>query len=130
MTRSVGVAIVPGVGAAIVDVAEPGAGRWLDWSEAVPELRRIEGDDRPRWVWWPHETPAGSQIGIRPARCWDLGAVHRMLVGGWRGSPTAIWATCHDLDLCPHRSRRVRRTCSPTTIARSIRATPSIVPVT
>jgi DNA polymerase I len=100
MTRSVGVAIVPEVGVAIVDIAEPEAGRWLDWSVAVPELQRIEADDRPRWVWWPLDTPrALVAIGVRPARCWDLGAVHRMLVGGWRASPTAIWAMCHDLDL-------------------------------
>ena len=37
-------------------------------------------------------------LGVRPARSWDLGAVHRMLVGGWRNSPAAIWANCHGLD--------------------------------
>jgi DNA polymerase-1 len=99
MTRSIGVAIVAGSGAAIVDVDEPDAGRWLDWPEAVEELGRIEADERPRWVWWPHETPrALVPAGIRPARCWDLGAVHRMLVGGWRSSPAAIWAIGHHLD--------------------------------
>ncbi|MET0908468.1 MAG: DNA polymerase I, partial [Ilumatobacteraceae bacterium] len=103
MTRAIGVAIVPDVGAAIVpdvDAGEPDAGRWLDWPEAIATLRQIEADERPRWVWWPHDTArALIAAGIRPARCWDLGAVHRMLVGGWRTSPSAIWATCHDLDL-------------------------------
>ena len=30
------------------------------------------------------DAPPLVGLGIRPARCWDLGAVHRMLVGGWR----------------------------------------------
>ena len=62
------------------------------WAGSRPE-------QRPRWVWWPHDTPRELvALGLRPARCWDLGAVHRMLVGGWRCSPAAIWASCHGLD--------------------------------
>ena len=50
-------------------------------------------------MWWPEETPRQLvAAGIRPARAWDLGAVHRLLVGGWRNSPAAIWAHCHGLD--------------------------------
>jgi DNA polymerase I len=92
-------AIVPESGAAIVDVDTPDAGRWIGWAEAVDEIRRIELAERPRWVWWPQDTPRLLvNLAVRPARCWDLGAVDRMLVGGWRTSPTAIWATCHGLD--------------------------------
>ena len=99
MSSAYVVAIVPERGAAIVDVARAEAGRWIGWPEAVDEIRHIELDERPRWVWWPQETPRLLvHLGIRPARCWDLGAVHRMLVGGWRTSPPAIWAACHDLD--------------------------------
>ena len=62
-------------------------------------IARIERDESPRWVWWPEETPRQLvAAGIRPARAWDLGAVHRLLVGGWRNSPAAIWAHCHGLD--------------------------------
>jgi DNA polymerase-1 len=99
VSTSVAVSIVPGVGAAIVPVDAPESGRWIEWPEVVDALRRIEADERPRWVWWPHGAPrALVALGIRPARCWDLGAVHRMLVGGWRSSPAEIWAACHDLD--------------------------------
>ena len=99
MSASYAIALVAGSGAAIVDVERPGDGRWIDGADVVDEIRRIEADERPRWVWWPQDTPRQLvAIGIRPARGWDLGAVHRMLVGGWRTSPSAIWATCHDLD--------------------------------
>lgn len=100
MTRTVAIAIVPEVGAAIVDADTPDAGRWIRWPELADALDRLETAERPRWVWWPHDTSrALVALGIRPARCWDLGAVHRMLAGGWRSSPAAVWATCHDLDM-------------------------------
>jgi DNA polymerase-1 len=38
-------------------------------------------------------------IGIRPARCWDLAVVHRLLVGGWRASAARIWADANHLDV-------------------------------
>lgn len=100
MSASVAVALVPDVGAAIVHVGAPETARWIEWPDVATVLAQIEADERPRWVWWPHDTPrALVALGVRPARCWDLGAVHRMLVGGWRSSPAAIWATCHDLDV-------------------------------
>jgi DNA polymerase-1 len=37
--------------------------------------------------------------GIRPARCWDLDAVHRLIHGGWRAGPARTWAGAHDLDV-------------------------------
>ncbi|HEU0102627.1 MAG TPA: DNA polymerase [Mycobacteriales bacterium] len=30
--------------------------------------------------------------GLRPAACWDLGAVHRLLHGGRRDDPAAVWS--------------------------------------
>ena len=50
-------------------------------------------------MWWTSETAhhlVGA--GIRPARCWDLDAVHRLLDGGWRAGPPRTWASAHDLD--------------------------------
>jgi len=54
----------------------------------------------PRWLWWGHGTAlAMAQLGLRPARCWDLAAVHRLLYGGWRADPARVWAAAHELDL-------------------------------
>jgi DNA polymerase-1 len=36
--------------------------------------------------------------GIRPARCADLDAVHRLLMGGWRAGPARVWAARQGLD--------------------------------
>ncbi len=98
--RPAALAAVPGMGAAVVPVGERGlSAQWLAWPDFVDGIRRIEAQDAPRWVWWPGETARlPAQADIRPARCWDLGAVHRMLVGGWRSTPAEIWAVCADLD--------------------------------
>ena len=104
MTRPLAIAMAEGVGAAIVPIDDPGSPTdfspiWIDWPEVAGTIGRIERDDSPRWVWWPESTPrALVAVDVRPARSWDLGAVHRLLVGGWRNSPAAIWANCHDLD--------------------------------
>ena len=104
MTRQLALAMAEGVGAAIVPVDDPDSPTdlspiWIDWPAVAGTIERIERDDAPRWVWWPEDTPRQLvALDVRPARSWDLGAVHRMLVGGWRNSPTAIWANCHGLD--------------------------------
>jgi DNA polymerase-1 len=56
-------------------------------------------DLEPRWLWWSASdtAPALLDAGIRPARCWDLGAVGRLLHGTRRDDPAAVWATEHDL---------------------------------
>ena len=98
--RDVAIAIVAGVGAAIVAVDSP--------SGTMDRLARRRGRDPADRGRTSDRAGCGGRttrpralvaLGIRPARCWDLGAVHRMLVGGWRTSPAAIWATCHGLDL-------------------------------
>ncbi len=104
MTRPLAIAMAEGVGAAIVPIDDPRSPTdfspiWIDWPEVAGTIGRIERDDSPRWVWWPESTPrALVAVDVRPARSWDLGAVHRLLVGGWRNSPAAIWANCHGLD--------------------------------
>src|SRR3954447_26245403 len=56
-------------------------------------LRRLD-DARPRWVWWSaRETVAPwSAAGWRPRACWDLAAVSRLLAGGNRDDPVAVWS--------------------------------------
>jgi len=64
------------------------------------ELASAEHGAGPRWVWWTSETARHLvDAGIRPARCWDLDAVHRLVHGGWRAGPARTWAGAHDLDM-------------------------------
>ncbi|NND74694.1 MAG: DNA polymerase I [Ilumatobacter sp.] len=95
----------PGEPVALVltaDAAAVAAGdeiRVLEGTAALAEIGRIERDVGPRWIWWSKDTARLLvEAGIRPARCWDLGAVHRLLFGGWRSGPAEIWAALHDLD--------------------------------
>lgn len=66
--------------------------------EVGPAVAALEEAGPPRWVWWSNEIAAQLvRAGVRPARAWDLAAVHRLLVGGWRADPARVWATVHDL---------------------------------
>jgi DNA polymerase-1 len=91
--ESIALAVADGIGAALV--GDAGGTVLLD--DTTPELfttiAAIERDIGPRWVWWTADT-ARTLVdhGIRPARCWDLDAVHRLLVGGWRAGPARVWA--------------------------------------
>ena len=95
--EAVAVAFDPGVGA--VAVGEHGSEiRWSP-AEAPTEIQRIERIIGPRWVWWTSSTPLLLvAAGLRPARCWDLDAVHRLIHGGWRAGPGRSWAAAHGLD--------------------------------
>ena len=57
---------------------------------------------RPRWVWWSSAAVVpvlrSASYGLRVRSCWDLGAVHRLLVGGWADDPARVWAVLHGLD--------------------------------
>ncbi len=86
----------PGAGAALV--AEGGAVH-APAGSVGDTVTAVEDALRPRWVWWSNEVAAVLlDDGLRMARCWDLAAVHRLLVGGWRADPALIWAGLHDLD--------------------------------
>ena len=90
------VAIAPGVGLAL---AMPGG--WstaIQHGEPIEVVRRIEEGHRPRWVLWGSDI-AGVLVGggVRVAKCWHIGAVQRLLVGGWRTDPARTWAELHDL---------------------------------
>jgi DNA polymerase-1 len=93
----VALAVDPDIGA--VAVGENGAVATWDATVALTEIARLEQDVGPRWAWW---TSATSRLlvsaDVRPARCWDLDAVHRLLHGGWQAGPARSWASSHGLD--------------------------------
>jgi DNA polymerase-1 len=93
----VALAFDPDVGAAVVG-ERGGAASW-PMPEAIERIRRLEHDIGPRWVWWGQDTARRLvDADVRPARCWDLDAVHRLVNGGWRSGPARVWATAHGLD--------------------------------
>ena len=95
--EAVALAIDPRGGA--VAVGEHGAEIFWGPDAALAEIERLERRVGPRWVWWTSATPEVLvAAGIRPARCWDLDAVHRLLHGGWRAGPARSWAGAHGLD--------------------------------
>ncbi|MFT6293157.1 MAG: DNA polymerase-1 [Ilumatobacter sp.] len=68
----------------------------LDLSAVLTTLEA----DGTRWVWWDKRTASELiRLGIRPARCWDLSAVHRLMVGGWQSGPALIWANASGLSI-------------------------------
>ena len=71
---------------------------WPGGSSLVGDLPDLERRD-PRWVWWSARgtAPALLEAGARPARCWDLGTVGRLLHGLRRDDPAAVWAAEQDL---------------------------------
>jgi len=81
-------------------IARPGAAtRSIPPEDVATVVGRIERQEHPRWVWWSKDTAAALVADdIRPVRCWDLAAVHRLLVGGWRDDPGRVWAAASDLD--------------------------------
>ena len=95
--EAVALAIDPQVGA--VAVGERGGELRWGPGASLAEIERIERSVGPRWVWWTSATPdVLVAAGTRPARCWDLDAVHRLINGGWRAGPARSWAAAHGLD--------------------------------
>lgn len=90
---AVDVAIGVGVG-----LAHSGGRLHEACADPVEVLRDVEDQFRPRWVWWSIDTPrALTEAGLRVGTCWDLGAVHRLLFGGWRADPARVWGALHGL---------------------------------
>ncbi len=84
-----------------VAVATPdGWSASMAWANAVEAIRAIEVALRPRWVMWGSATArALVDGGLRVAKSWDIAAVQRLLVGGWRMDPARAWAHLHNLAL-------------------------------
>jgi DNA polymerase-1 len=95
--EAVALTVDPSLGAVVV--SERGALRCAEAPAALEMIERIEQEVAPRWVWWsPSTARLLVDAGIRPARCWDLEAVHRLIQGGWQAEPGRTWAAAHDLD--------------------------------
>jgi DNA polymerase-1 len=95
----VALALAPGVGLGVATVgAEWSLPVAVDDPAAVVDL--VDSVVRPRWVMWSGDT-ASTLVGagVRVATCWDVAAVQRLLVGGWRADPARVWAQLHDLPL-------------------------------
>lgn len=93
----VAVAVDRAAGAAVVRA--DGSDVLIEPQHVARELGEFERTERPRWVWWSIDTARTLvDLGVRPARCWDLGAVHRVLHGGWRADPARVWAASRGLD--------------------------------
>lgn len=102
-----GVLVALAIGDSSVALVIEGSGSVVsDIAEASELITRVERDSSPRWVWWSNRTAVRLiEWGVRPARCWDLSTVHRLLVGGWRSGPDQIWAHLHGLDVATIPSR-------------------------
>ncbi|MEL6983660.1 MAG: DNA polymerase, partial [Actinomycetota bacterium] len=62
-------------------------------------LTEIERRHTPRWVWWDRRTAAElARRSISVSRCWDILAVHRLRVGGFRFTVAEVWAHLNGLD--------------------------------
>jgi len=93
----VAIAFDADVGAAVVG-EHGGVAAWPA-PMAIEALERLERQVGPRWVWWGPDTARRLVAAqVRPARCWDLDAVHRLLQGGWHSGPARAWAAARGLD--------------------------------
>lgn len=78
--------------------AHGGCVRWQA-AEVTAAISHIEREVGPRWTWWTADTAQFLvAAAVRPARCWDIDAVHRLLHGGWQAGPARAWAAAHELD--------------------------------
>lgn len=67
---------------------------------AAADVAEIERRLAPRWVLWS-TADAGALLraGVALGRAWHVGAVHRILHGGWRCDPMRVWCSVAALPL-------------------------------
>jgi len=61
------------------------------WSGSMAD---VEASPDRLVLWSAGSTPL---LPLRPRQVWDLGAVHKVLHGGRRDDPAAVWAAAHEL---------------------------------
>ncbi|WP_375498244.1 DNA polymerase [uncultured Jatrophihabitans sp.] len=83
------------LGVAIADEVGLAAGGQR-WNASVDDLAGVDAALHPRWTWWGRST---AVVGLRLSACWDVAAVHRLLVGGVADEPALVWATTFGLAL-------------------------------
>lgn len=93
----VALCLEPGIGIGLcpLGATEPVA---IATDDVAAAVRDVEEAMHPRWVVWSN-APAVHLVGqgLRLARCWDVSAAQRLLMGGWRTDPAKIWAQLHGL---------------------------------
>ena len=96
-----GTPVAVGVAPDGVGLAAEGASAVVrgDPSGAAAAVRRVVERLRPRLVWWSaRDAEPLLRAGLRVPSAWDLGAVHRLLHGGFDHDPALVWARVHGLD--------------------------------
>ncbi|MET9023564.1 DNA polymerase [Actinopolymorpha sp. NPDC004070] len=104
--RCLALVVVRGLGVGLAVDGHRWAVPCADPAGLVAELDR---ELRPRWVWWDARTTAGELLAadVRVRACWDLAAGHRVLHGGRRDDPAAVWAAATGLPEPPPPRREV-----------------------
>lgn len=68
-------------------------------AESAALVATIDDELAPRWVVWTrHQSATLLRQGATLSSCWDIAAVHRLAVGGWRAEPARVWAHHRELD--------------------------------
>jgi len=94
----VGLALDQMTGAGVAAAGAAPIGLGAEVADVAAALTHADADVGPRWVTWSAATASAALgLGWEIPRSWDLAAVHRLLVGGWRAEPQQIWATAHGL---------------------------------
>ncbi|MEM9565990.1 MAG: DNA polymerase [Actinomycetota bacterium] len=94
--RLLAVAIAPGRS---IGLATGVARRTLATEDPVAVLAAVDARWSPRWIWWDRSTAdLVAAAGVPVGRCWDVVAVHRLLVGGFRADVGRVWCHLNELD--------------------------------
>lgn len=92
------VAVTTASGAGAVLFAE-GIELALEEHLVATTVSAVDREFAPRWVVWSREqSDLLRRRGAALSAAWDLAAVHRLSVGGWRAEPSRIWAHHCGLD--------------------------------
>jgi DNA polymerase-1 len=87
------VTVAPDLGAGLAVVGARAGVVEVDGASWAEALVAIEAELGPRWAMWSSATAVALLgAGVSVARSWDVVAVHRLCVGGWRADPGRVWA--------------------------------------